>query len=187
MEGTCRKARGSRDSIKPGREPGEQGTRIIKRAERATDLMIPIYRECFMFVFTRLNVRMIRERLSPAERARHIRSLDPGLTPQFYAVARPAAGWVIQLYSCRRVALPQKWGRGYRTARGSERDKDSTTCKHGGDVVLVRPNYRANRYFSLSPYPARYRSRFCTMRLVSFQTHGSKMTFEANPRRVAVR
>jgi len=83
----------------------------------------------------------------------------------------------------RAVGFAQSGASGYRTARGSERDKDSTTCNHGGDVVLVRPNYRANCYFSLSPYPARYCSRFCTLRLVSFQTHGSRMTFEAKPAR----
>ena len=74
----------------------------------------------------------------------------------------------------------QKWGQRLQN-RGSERDKDSTKCNHEDEVILVRPNYRANRDFSLSPDPARYCSRFCTRRLVSFQTHRSKMTFGAKP------
>jgi len=57
---------------------------------------------------------------------------------------------------------------GYRTARGSERDKNSTNHKDRARAIVVI-SIRANPDFSLSPYPARYRERFCTSALLVFK------------------
>jgi hypothetical protein len=63
---------------------------------------------------------------------------------------------------------------GYRTASGSERDKNSNKCSDGGDTSS-KIKYRANPDIGLSACPARYRSRFCTKRFVGFQAVDSKI------------
>jgi hypothetical protein len=56
---------------------------------------------------------------------------------------------------------------GYRTARGSEGDKNSTNHNDEPSLIVVS-KCKANPDFSLSPYPARYRERFCTSTFVGF-------------------
>jgi len=72
-------------------------------------------------------------------------------------------------------AASLKVASGYRTARGSERDKNSTN-RNDGVVVIVLIKILNKSGFSLRPYPARYRERFCTRRFVGFQAPDSKAT-----------
>jgi len=66
------------------------------------------------------------------------------------------------------TALPKSRLSGHRTARGSERDKNSINLN--GVALSSWIKYGTNSDFILSLCAARYRERFCTQRFLGFKT-----------------